>query len=329
MQQVLLGLSGGVDSAVAALLLREQGYDITGCYLDNGLPGAEAARRAASELNIPLVEADIREDLERLVCAPFAEYYSRGETPSPCIFCNRSVKFPRLLQEADRLGIEKIATGHYARCREGRIYKAVSSNDQSYMLCRLLPEQAGRLLLPLGGWEKPLVRERAGEARLAAARKPDSMEICFIPDGDYAAWMERRGVCPKAGNLIYEGKPVGRHEGIHHYTVGQRRHLGVALGKPVYVAEIRPDTGDVILADADDVYCDRLRFSDLSRLVPEGLWPREFTARVRHSRSDTPAGFFENENTVRFSAPVRAATPGQAVAFYDGDLLLGGAFIRR
>ena len=326
--RVLLGLSGGVDSQVAAKLLQQQGYGLIALYLDNGFPGAERAARAAEELGIPFHSRDIREALESHVCAPFAEGYLRGETPSPCVLCNRDVKFAELLGAADELGCDAIATGHYARSEGGSLYKGRIPNDQSYMLCRLKREQASRLLLPLGPFEKKEVRAMAGEWGLSSAKSADSMEICFIPDGDYAAYIERRGQTPPPGPYIYNNKVVGQHRGIHHFTIGQRRRLGIALGKRIYVSEIRPEDNAVVLSDGDEVYTDRIRVGSLSWLE-DVSFPLSCTARIRHSRADTPPARLQADGTLCFDASVRAPTPGQAVAFYDGQRLLGGGFIEK
>ena len=330
MDKVVLGLSGGVDSAVAAHLLRESGLEVYGLYLDNGLPGADAARDAAASLSVPLVIADSREAMERYVCAPFAEAYLRGETPNPCILCNPAVKFRALLDEAKRIGAEYIATGHYARVENGGIYRGQSENDQSYMLCRLTPEEVGALRLPLAPYKKMEVRALAEKLGLPAAHKPDSMDICFIPDGDYAAWIERRGITPPPGNFVLDGKVAGQHRGIHHYTVGQRKHFGVGFGKRVYVSAIRPETNEVFLSSDDAaVWRESFTVRDVNWLVPpEGSF--SCGVRIRHSRHELPVGTVTPEGsgaTVRFSSPVRAPTPGQTAAFYDGDRLLGGGFI--
>ena len=251
MDKVVLGLSGGVDSAVAAHLLRESGLEVYGLYLDNGLPGADAAREAAATLFIPLTIVDGREAMEKHVCAPFAAAYLRGETPNPCILCNPAVKFRALLDEAWRIGAKYIATGHYARTENGAIYRGQPENDQSYMLCRLTPDEVNALLLPLAPYKKTEVRTLAEELGLPVAHKPDSMDICFIPDGDYAAWIERRGITPPPGDFVLDGKAVGKHRGIHHYTVGQRRHFGIGFGKRVYVSDIFPETNEFRLSSDD------------------------------------------------------------------------------
>ena len=199
MDKVVLGLSGGVDSAVAAHLLRESGLEVYGLYLDNGLPGADAAREAAASLSVPLTIADSREGMEQYVCTPFAEAYLRGETPNPCILCNPAVKFRALLDEAERIGAKYIATGHYARAENGAIYRGQPENDQSYMLCRLMPDEVNALLLPLAPYKKTEVRALAEELGLPVAHKPDSMEICFIPDKDYILDRTPRHHAPAGG----------------------------------------------------------------------------------------------------------------------------------
>ena len=332
-EKVVLGLSGGVDSAVAAHLLHRAGYEVLGLYLDNGLPGAAAARQAAEALDIPLTVADMREAMEEKVCAPFAEAYLRGETPNPCILCNPGVKFRFLLEEADRRGAEWIATGHYAVAREGALYRGRPENDQSYMLCRLEHEQIRRLLLPLGPYTKAQVREMARSLALPPADKPDSMEICFIPDGDHAAWIERRGVIPPEGDFLLDGVSVARHRGIHHYTVGQRKHFGVGFGKRVYVSEIRPETNQVCLSSDDAaVWRDRFSVRDIHWLIPAPEQSLDCGVRIRHSRAPLPVGTVVLAGTgaeVIFPAPVRAPAPGQTAAFYDGERLLGGGFITK
>ena len=328
--RVVLGLSGGVDSAVSAALLQREGWAVTGCYLDNGLPGWEGAQRAAEELKIPLLRRDIRRELEERVCAPFARSYLRGETPSPCVLCNREVKFPALLSAAEELGAEKIATGHYARVRAGRIAMGCEENDQSYMLCRLDGGAVSRLLLPLGDLPKSRVRQLARDMGLSVADKADSMDICFIPDGDYAAYIESRGVTPPPGDFLFHGEVVGQHRGIHHYTPGQRKRLGIALGKRVYVSAIDPGENTVTLSDDEEVWRRSIR-------VRDSVWngsfelPHPFAVRVRHTHHQSPdtlpTAVLHPDGTLLFDAPIRAPAPGQAAAFYEGDAVVGGGFI--
>ena len=223
MAKVVLGLSGGVDSAVAARLLQRAGYEVFGLYLDTGSDAARADAIATAEyLSVPLTVRDVRGELEEKVCRPFTESYLRGETPNPCILCNPSVKFKSLIDCADRLGAPFVATGHYARARDGMLFKGMPANDQSYMLCRLRRDQVERMLLPLGEYEKKQVRALAGEFGIPVAHKPDSMEICFIPDKDYIGWIGRRADLPGPGDVTLDGEVVARHEGYPRYTVGQR-----------------------------------------------------------------------------------------------------------
>ena len=236
MEKVVLGLSGGVDSAVAARLLEKQGYAVHGLYLDIGTPEArQDAVDTAAFLDVPLTIKDISAGLETHVCAPFVDSYLRGETPNPCILCNPAVKFRSLIDCADAVGARYIATGHYARAANGALYKGQPSNDQSYMLCRLKRSQVERLILPLGDYEKAQVRAMAEDFGIPVAHKPDSMEICFIPDKDYIGWISRRAEVPGPGELLFHGEVIGQHEGIHRYTVGQR-WPGLRDGRKLYVS---------------------------------------------------------------------------------------------
>ena len=331
MKKVVLGLSGGVDSAVSAMLLQKDGYEVRGLYMDIGTPnGAQEAQAVADSLNIPLLILDIREELEKNVCAPFVAAYLRGETPNPCIMCNPAVKFQALCDYGDKIGAESVATGHYARAENGRLLKGMPSNDQSYMLCRVTREQLSRLILPLGGFEKTAVRHMAAEMGMEVADKPDSMEICFVPKGDYAAFIESRGDYPPAGNFVSEsGEILGRHKGIHHYTIGQRRGLGIALGQRMFVSELRPGTNEVVLSEGDGLYVTELHAADVNWQQPAAAADFRCTVRVRHSKAETAATAVPEGTGVHiiFDDPVRAPTPGQSAVMYDGAVLLGGGYI--
>lgn len=338
-KKVVLGLSGGVDSAVAAARLRERGFEVLGVYLEMGVgDGAQAAKRAAAELNIPLEIVDIREELEHHVCAPFARSYLSGRTPLPCAVCNPTVKFPALLAAADRLGATLVATGHYARTARGEngrtlLLRGEHTNDQSYLLARLPQRILQRVIFPLSDYKKEAVRTQAEESGLSAARRPDSMEICFVPDDDYAAWLEARGDVPPPGNFVDRaGSVLGRHKGYHHYTLGQRRGLGVPAAHRLFVTAIRPETNEVVLSAGEDLNYSTVFCSDpnwISIPVPEGVL--ECEARFRHSKHSVPVSVVcEGETvTVRAHSPVRAPTPGQLAVFYDGDTVLGSAWIDR
>jgi len=338
-RKVVLGLSGGVDSAVAARRLKEQGLAVFGVYLDMGLgDGAEAAQRAARELDLPLEIVDIRHELEHHVCAPFAADYLAGRTPLPCAVCNPTVKFPALLAAADRLGIKWVATGHYARtavAENGRtlLLRGKHANDQSYLLSRLPQEILQRVIFPLGDYEKTSTRARAADLSLSAAHRPDSMEICFVPDDDYPAWLAQRGEVPPEGNFVdREGNTLGRHRGYHHYTLGQRRGLGVPAASRLFVTAIRPETNEVVLSAGEDLFYSTVHCSDPNWIAIPGLdAPLVCEGRFRHSKASVPVTV-EREGDgliVRAQSPVRAPTPGQLAVFYDNDTVIGSAWICR
>lgn len=328
--KVVLGLSGGVDSAVAARILQLRGFEVFGLYLDIGSESArEDAKIVAEWLGISLEIADISLELEQKVCHPFVEAYLRGETPNPCILCNPNVKFKTLLEYADSINAKYISTGHYARATDGRLYKGKPENDQSYMLSRLKKEQVERLVLPLGDYNKAEVRELAESFDLPVAHKPASMEICFIPDQDYGAYIEKRGIVPPEGSFVDEnGKILGRHKGIHRYTIGQRRGLNISAGKRIFVSAIRPETNEVVLSDGEELFTDRISIRDVNWLVPQ-LGEFKADVRVRHSKVSTAASVIPNgtDAEVMFDEPVRAPTKGQTAVFYIGEGVIGGGFI--
>lgn len=336
-ESVVLGLSGGVDSAVAAGLLAKD-YDVYCVFLDIGLggPGKADARAVAEGLGLPFEAADIRGELEREVCTPFAADYLAGRTPLPCARCNPTVKFPALFTVAERIGAKFVATGHYARRLAGEdgrtlLLKGMSANDQSYMLARLPREMLGRILFPLGPYEKRRVRAMAGEAALGVAEKPDSMEICFIPDGDYAAWLDARGATPPPGDFVdREGNVLGRHRGIHHYTLGQGRGLGVSGPHRYFVSAIEPQTNRVVLSDGSDLHAHRAFCVDPNWLSVDGLeGPMEVTVRLRHSKTELPAVIAEAPGGVeiQMKTPARAPTPGQLAVFYQDDVVVGSGWL--
>ncbi len=331
MSKVLLGLSGGVDSAVAARLLQNQGYTVHGLYLDIGSPEArEDAVKTAEFLGVRLDILDISRELEEQVCRPFVESYLRGETPNPCIMCNPAVKFASLIKRADEIGAEYIATGHYALTENGGLYKARSGNDQSYMLCRLLPEQVERLLLPLGEYEKSEVRAMADFFGIPVASKPDSMEICFIPDKDYVGWISRRAQVPGGGDFVFDGKVIGHHEGIHRWTVGQRLP-GLYNERKLYVSEIRAETNEIILALWEDLFKNEVCIRDFNWLIPEPTEAIRGSIKVRHTKWECPecTVFPAADGIVRVHTDdtVRAPARGQAAVIYCGERVLGGGYI--
>lgn len=327
--RVVLGFSGGVDSAVAARLLTMQGWDVRCVYLETGSGEGEYARESAERMGLPFEAVDARSLLEREVCAPFEAAYLAGATPSPCVLCNRRVKLKLLCEAADALGIERIATGHYAAARAGAIFRGRPENDQSYMLCLVTRAQARRLVLPLGGYIKRDVRALAAQFGLSQAEKPDSMEICFIKGGDFAGWIDSRGHAPGEGALIYKGERVGTHGGVHRYTLGQRRGLGFAAGRRVFVSEIRPETNEVVLSDGDGLYMEHIRTGEANWLITPPRGDFRCEVRVRHSRDLTPATARSVDGALEidFDKPVRAPVPGQAAALYAGGMLIAGCII--
>lgn len=330
MSKVLLGFSGGVDSAVSAVLLKKAGHQVTGLYLDNADKAAlDYAAESAALMGIALEVIDVKAELEEKVCKPFTDFYLSGRTPNPCVICNPTVKFKKLLEAADRLGAEFISTGHYARAEGGRLFKGHSANDQSYMLCRLTREQAARLLLPLGGYEKSAVRAMAAEFALPSAAKPDSMEICFIPDKNYIRWLSERTTLPGEGDFIFHGEKLGRHEGIYRYTVGQRRP-GLFDGRKLYISRIDAATNSIELALWEELFKYELAAEDFNWLIDEPAEPISGSVRVRHTKWENPdCEAVVDGSLVRISCkePVRAPAAGQSAVLYRGDQLLGGGFI--
>lgn len=330
MKKIVLGLSGGVDSAVAGRLLQQQGYEVFGLYLDIVPNGVQDAQAVADFLGISLYVADISKELDALVCRPFVAAYLRGETPNPCVNCNPLVKFKTLLDYADSIGAGQVATGHYAIIRNGGLYKGNPANDQSYMLCQVRREQVARMLLPLGQYPKSEVRAMAEQFDLPVAHKPDSMEICFIPDGDFGAYIERTGKAPGPGNFVdTHGNVLGQHKGIHRYTLGQRRGLGIAAGKRVFVSEIRPETNEVVLSDGDELYVQEIRCGNVNWLIDTPDAPFSAAVRVRHSKGQDAARVIPGDSQLRivFDTPVRAPTPGQAACVYVENRVVCGAKI--
>ena len=331
MEKVVLGLSGGVDSAVAARLLMQNGYQVHGLYMDIGTQEArQDAIDTAAFLGVDLKIADISARLEEHVCRPFLEAYLKGETPNPCILCNPAVKFKTLIDYADEIGAEWVATGHYARIIDGALCKGLPANDQSYMLCRLKRDQVRRLVLPLGGYEKQQVRALAEEFGIPVAHKPDSMEICFIPDKDYIGWIRSRSAFPGPGELVFHGQVIGRHEGIYRYTVGQR-WPGLLNERKVYVSEIQPRENRVVLALWEELFQTEVHAREMNWLIEPPDRPLRATVRVRHTKWENPPCAVtptpEGGAVIICDEPVRAPARGQSAVLYDGERVIGGGFI--
>lgn len=337
MEKVVLGLSGGVDSAVAASLLKEQGYDVYGLFLEMGLGGEAEAQKVADSVGIPLYIAHKKDELEKYVCSYFANEYKNARTPNPCVMCNPTVKFKTMADYADKIGAKYLATGHYARIRrdsEGRalLVQAKSPKDQTYMLNRLPREILERCIFPLGeAADKEEVRALAKEREIPSADKKDSMDVCFIPDGDWCGWLKRYGVDLPEGNFVDEnGNVLGKHKGIHQYTVGQRKGLGIAAKGRLFVHELRPKTNEVVLS-LNDVFKKEIIVKNINYCAPEYMENGAFNCqvRVRYSKRAENATVYPDgkDAKVVFENEVRAPAAGQSAVFYDGDIVIGGGFI--
>lgn len=358
MPTVVVGMSGGVDSSAAAYLLKKEGMDVIGvtmqiwendkaCEVERkggccGTSAVEDARRVAARIGIPYYVLDFRKEFRTKVTDYFVTEYRAGRTPNPCIACNRYVKWESLLKKSLALGADYIATGHYAsvvHLPNGRYSlhtaagDARTSKDQTYALYNLTQEQLRRTIMPMGKYTKNETRAIAREAGLPVADKPDSEEICFVPDGDYAGFIEKyTGGAAAPGNFVDEdGNVLGRHRGIIRYTVGQRKHLGIALGYPVFVKEIRPDTNEVVLAENRSLMGRTVVVKDLNWMSEPGMPEnRRVMAKIRYNHRAAPAVLEDaGPDTVRlvFDEPQRAAAPGQAAVFYQDGISLGGGTI--
>ena len=365
-QTIAVAMSGGVDSSTVAAMLRAQGYNVVGLTMQlwnqrrlAGHPGMPEqvqgrccsiddvydARRVAEDLGIPYYVVNHEERFENDVVRPFVEEYLSGRTPIPCSLCNNHLKFDQLLVTARQIGADLLATGHYARCEFDRernrwlLKRALdATKDQTYFLFGLTQEQLSRTRFPLGSMTKPQVRETARQHELALADKPDSQEICFVPGGDYKrfidAYLAEQGEAlpDTSGEIVTRhGQVLGHHEGIHNFTVGQRKGLGLATGSPLYVIKIDGERGQVTVGGNDDLLSGRLIAHKLNWIAIEELdQPIRVHAKIRHRHDPAPATV-ENEGNgevrVTFDDPQRAITPGQAVVFYDGDIVVGGGWI--
>ena len=355
MKKALIAMSGGVDSSLAAKLMMDRGFECIGCIMklynneDAGversrtccsLDDVEDARSVAYKLGMPFYVFNFTDAFRDTVIRKFIESYEKGITPNPCIDCNRYMKFDKLYERAKILGCDCIVTGHYARIEEqdGKfvLKKALDeTKDQSYVLYSMTQEQLAHTVLPLGSMRKTEVRAIAEENGFVNADKPDSQDICFVPNGDYASVIElHTGKRSAEGNLVdREGNILGRHRGVIHYTIGQRKGLGISASEPLYVCGICPESGNVVLGSNDDLFsreADAADFNWISGLVPQG--ELRCKVKIRYRQNEQWAAVIPTgADTVHivFDEPQRAITPGQAAVLYDGDIVLGGGTIQK
>jgi tRNA-specific 2-thiouridylase len=362
---IAVAMSGGVDSSTVAAMLRAEGHNVIGLTMQlwnqrrlaghAGMPESVQgrccslddvydARRVAETIGIPYYVVNHEDRFEQDVVRPFVQEYLSGRTPIPCSLCNNHLKFDQLLTVAQQIGADAVATGHYARVEfddeRGRwLLKrpADRSKDQTYFLFGLTQEQLSRTLFPLGGMMKPEVRELARKHGLALAEKPDSQEICFVPGGDYKNFLDAylaeqgKSLPETAGELVTtDGRVIGEHSGIHNFTVGQRKGLGVATGSPLYVLQIRGDRRQVVVGDAENLYSRTLLARRANLISIDQLRePMRVSVKIRHRHEAAPAIIEEagDDIQVTFDEPQRAITPGQAAVFYDDDTVIGGGWI--
>ena len=342
-KRVLVGMSGGVDSSVAAYILKEQGFEVIGANLnfwDSGKSGAEDAALVCEKLGIPFHIFDVRDEFKKHVVEYFIDSYIKAETPNPCVVCNRHMKWATMLVKASELGADFIATGHYAKIERdastGRysLRNAISAvKDQTYVLYNLTQEQLSKTIMPLGDYNKDQVREIAKTLDLKVADKPESQDICFIPDGDYAEFIKKyAGIQPKEGNFIdTNGNILGSHKGIINYTIGQRKGLGIALGRRVFVSGINALTNEVSLADECELFSKEVFAKDINFVsineINSGELKCKGKIRYNQKPADCVAEFKDGILKCIFDEPQRAATPGQALVLYDSERIFCGGTI--
>ncbi|KXZ39948.1 tRNA-specific 2-thiouridylase [Alkalithermobacter thermoalcaliphilus JW-YL-7 = DSM 7308] len=357
-KRVMIGMSGGVDSSVAAYLLKEQGYDVIGVtmqiwqnedddVIENeggccSLSAVEDARKVADKIGIPFYVMNFKDIFKEKVIDYFIDEYLVGRTPNPCIACNKHIKFDEFLKRAKKVGCDYVATGHYAKIEFDEtlnrylLKKSITDEkDQTYALYNMTQYQLSHTLMPLGYYTKDKIRQIAKEIGLDVANKPDSQEICFVKDNDYARYVkEHSKVKIKEGNFVDKnGKILGKHKGIINYTIGQRKGLGIALGKPMFVVDIIPEKNLVVLGEHDEVFSNELIASDVNIILFDEIKePIKVKAKIRYSAPPKEATVFNEGNgkiRIVFDQMQRAITPGQSVVMYKDDIVVGGGIIEK
>lgn len=356
-KKVMVAMSGGVDSSVAAAILKEEGYEVYGATMQIwqtesedelireksccSLTAVDDARRVAHILDIPYYVFNMKENFRREVIDYFVDEYIKGRTPNPCIMCNRKIKFELFLKKALALGMDYIATGHYAVIEYDKTLdryllkrSKAQEKDQTYVLYNMTQEMLSKTLFPLGRFSKDEVRKLAEKFNLPVAKKPDSQEICFIPDNDYGKFIEREtGINDEGVYIDTEGNVLGRSKTYYNYTIGQRKGLGISTGKRMYVVEIRPEENKVVLGDEEKIFFWGLIAYDLNFIPFDKLESElEVTAKIRYTAKEAKAKIIpvqDDKVLVRFYEKQRAVTPGQSVVFYRGDIVVGGGIIEK
>ena len=340
MKKCLIAMSGGLDSSVAAKIMQERGYTCLGCMMTLcGHEEPKDAEKVAGQLGMEFFVLPAQEQFRQYVMEDFARCYGEGRTPNPCIVCNRHLKFGVLLKKAAEMGCETIVTGHYARIekdeKSGRFLLKKAKDpekDQSYVLYCLTQEQLSHIQFPLGEMTKSDAREKARKQALANAEKAESQDICFVPDGDYAGFLEGfTGKTAKKGNFIdTNGTVLGQHKGLVNYTVGQRRGLGIAAAHPLYVLELRPEDNTVVLGKNEELFKRELTATNVNLIAMEKIEGElRCKAKIRYRHAEQPCSVWQEGDKLKvlFDEPQRAITPGQSVVLYDGDTVLGGGVI--